>query len=116
MLDHLSAKLAKLSVSLEQAKVLEGLILTAEGAENFAVITKDDVAHFVVMSPDQARVVNGHSIALTTLPKIREVIKDIVVKDLKAALARAKEDLAVLEDAKGNATTSGVTGGLPKLP
>lgn len=114
-------KIGEFQHALEQAQAIDSLIEKAMTAKNFAIVTKNDITFFVVMSEQQALAVNGDSIPLDSIPGISDAIKKISGEALAQALAIHKAKLDVLD--KLNPLKQGVSAaaavlkaGLPGAP
>ena len=94
MLEHIPEALKAAQKALEMAVSIKSLTEQAVNFDSFALVHKDGVFHFVLLTEDQARVVNGLSIPLDGIDDIVPRVKNILLDCLQRKMDEAHRTLA----------------------
>lgn len=86
MLDQANELIKNMQRAVDAIQRTEKLLEEAKTARNFAVVYKDDNPYFMVLSDEQARVVNGVAIPITDLPTVAVKARELFLNELAESL------------------------------
>ena len=86
MLDEANKVIKDMQRAVESIGKIKKLLGEAQQLRNFAVVYKDDVPYFMMMTDDQARVVNGIAMPITDLPSVSAKAREVILGELTESL------------------------------